>query len=112
MMIKGEKYQRQEELQNPNWETQVEEVNLENQSPSKEWRTTKDHPTQNVNGEFPKEIISQCSLSKVYNFVAFVSQIETKRIDEAIIKEQWSHARNVKSIRKKQCMRTRSQSFS
>lgn len=48
-----------------------------------------DHSIQNVNGDVSKGIAYQESLSKVCNHVGFVSQIEPKEIDEAIIKEHW-----------------------
>lgn len=80
-----DKDQGQKKDQSVNEETQVEEENIENQDLSKEWRSSKDHPIQNVIGYIFKTVTTRHSLRKVCNHMIFVSQIELKEVDEALI---------------------------
>lgn len=46
---------------------------------------TRDHHIQCVIGDIYKEVTTRRSLNKISNFMAFVSQIQVKGIDEDIV---------------------------
>ena len=58
----------------------------------KEWRALKHHPIDNIIGDISKGVTTRHSLNNACNFMAFVSQIEPKTIDEAISNEHWGIA--------------------
>jgi len=55
----------------------------------KEWRTSRYHPLDNIIGDISKEVTTRHSLKYACNNMAFVSLIEPKNINEAIIDEHW-----------------------
>ena len=58
----------------------------------KAWKTKKDHPIDHILGDISKGVVTRNSLKNLCNFLAFVSQIEPKNVDEAIDDENWSLA--------------------
>ena len=54
-----------------------------------EWRTSKDHPIDQVIGDISKGVTTRSNLRNICNYLAFVSQIEPKTISEAILDENW-----------------------
>ena len=59
----------------------------------REWRTSRYHPLENIIGDISKGVTTQHSLKEACNNMAFVSLIEPKNINEAIIDEYWIIAR-------------------
>jgi len=68
-----------------------EEASTSNKLP-KEWRTSRYHPLDNIIGEVTKGVTTRNSLRNTCNHLAFVSQIEPKNLDEAIVDENWTIA--------------------
>ncbi|OIV95547.1 hypothetical protein TanjilG_10935 [Lupinus angustifolius] len=56
------------------------------------WKTKKDHPLDKVIDDISMGVVTRNSLRNFCNFVAFVSQIEPKIVDEAIEDEFWGIA--------------------
>ena len=54
-----------------------------------EWRVSKNHPLDNIIGDISKGVTTRNSLKDACNHMAFVSQIEPRNINEAIIDEHW-----------------------
>ena len=73
--------------------TQEEEQNLEEPSNegelSRELRVMKDHPLENVIGDVHQGVSTRNALRNSINNMAFVSQIEPSRVDDAINDEHW-----------------------
>jgi len=55
----------------------------------REWRTSRYHPLDNIIGDISKGATTRCSLKDACNNMDFVSLIEPKNINEAIIEEHW-----------------------
>ena len=55
----------------------------------KEWRTSRYHPLDNIIGDISKGVTTRHSLKDACNNIAFVSLIEPKNLNEAIIDEHW-----------------------
>ena len=66
----------------------------------REWRTSRYHPLDNIIGDISKGVTTRHSLKDACNNMAFVSLIEPKNINEAIIDEHWIffYGRRIKSI--------------
>lgn len=71
---------------NINRETQTEEINYENKSIPKEWRTIKDHPIQNIIGDISKGVKTQCSYNKICNQVIEAHWVFRNNLDESFDK--------------------------
>ena len=55
----------------------------------REWKTSRDHPLDNIIGDISKGVTTRHSLKDLCNNMAFVSMIEPKNIKEAIIDDNW-----------------------
>jgi len=55
----------------------------------REWRTSRHHPLDNIIGVISKGVTTRHSLKDACNNMSFVSLIELKSINEAIIDEHW-----------------------
>ena len=55
----------------------------------REKRTSRYHPLDNIIGDISKGVTTQHSLKDACNNMAFVSLIEPKNINEAIVDEHW-----------------------
>ena len=55
----------------------------------REWRTSRYHPLDNIIGDISKGITTRYSLKDACNNMDFVSLIEPKNLNEAIIDEHW-----------------------
>ena len=55
----------------------------------KEWKTSRNHPLDNIIGDISKGVTTRHSLKDLCNNMAFVSMIEPKNFKEAIIDDQW-----------------------
>jgi len=64
------------------------EVKANNDFP-REWKTSRDHPLDNIIGDISKGVTTRHSLRDLCNNMAFVSMIEPKNLNEAIIDENW-----------------------
>lgn len=56
---------------------------------TKQWKQVKDHPMEQILGEPSRGVSTQSSLRNICNHTAFLSQIEPKNIDEALLDESW-----------------------
>ena len=64
------------------------EVKANNDLP-REWKASRDHPLDNIIGDISKGVTTRHSLKDLCNNMAFVSIIEPKNLNEAIIDENW-----------------------
>ena len=64
------------------------EVKANNDLP-REWKASRDHPLDNIIGDISKGVTTRHSLKDLCNNMAFVSMIEPKNLNEAIIDENW-----------------------
>ena len=71
-----------------NNEDPPEEVKSNDALP-REWKTSRDHPLDNIIGDISKGVTTRHSLKDLCNNMAFVSMIEPKNIKEAIIDDNW-----------------------
>jgi len=55
----------------------------------KEWRTSRYYPLDNIIGDISKGVTTRHSLRDACNDMTFVSLIESKNLNEAIIDEHW-----------------------
>ena len=55
----------------------------------REWKTSRDHPLDNIIGDISKGVTTRHSLKDLCNNMAFVSMIEPKNIKEAIVDDNW-----------------------
>jgi len=55
----------------------------------KEWTTSRYHPLDNIIGDISKGVTTRHFLKDACNYMAFVSLIELKNLNEAIIDEHW-----------------------
>ena len=55
----------------------------------REWKASRDHPLNNIIGDISKGVTTRHSLKDLCNNMAFVSMIEPKNLNEAIIDENW-----------------------
>ena len=58
----------------------------------KDWRTSKDHPLDNVIGDVSKGVTTRSTFRNLFAYSAFVSQIEPSTIESAIDDEHWAMA--------------------
>ena len=61
----------------------------ENDNLPKEWKTSRNHPLDNIIGDISKGVTTRHSLKDLCNNMAFVSLIEPKNFKEAIIDDHW-----------------------
>jgi len=71
-----------------NKDSQINE-NQTNVDLPKEWQTSRYRPLDNIIGNISKGVTTWHSLKNACNNMAFVSLIESKNINEAIIDEHW-----------------------
>ena len=90
----NEEHNTMKEMPNKEMEKQNdgEESQEQHDDLPREWRTKKDHPLDNIIGEVTQGVRTRSSLRDTHVHMAFVSQIEPKTIDEAIIDEHWTLA--------------------
>ncbi|MGH2313455.1 hypothetical protein, partial [Streptococcus uberis] len=62
-----------------------EETSSSNEDLPKDWKYVKSHPKELIIGDTSKGVTTRNSLRNVCNYSAFLSQIEPKTIDDAII---------------------------
>ena len=55
---------------------------------SRPWRFSRDHPPDNILGNVDKEVLTQSRLREDMN-VAFTSQIEPRKVDDAFLEVEW-----------------------
>src|SRR4051812_34437812 len=58
----------------------------------KEWRTHRDHPIDKVIGDISQGVATRLNLKDACLHMAFVSQIEPSKVDEALGDDQWINA--------------------
>ena len=61
----------------------------ENDNLPKEWKSSRNHPLDNIIGDISKGVTTRHSLKDLCNNMAFVSLIESKNFKEAIIDDHW-----------------------
>lgn len=66
---------------------EVKQETLQNPSLPQEWRTLNDHPIYQVIGDISQAITTRSNLRNICHYAAFVSQIEPKTINDAILDE-------------------------
>ena len=71
-----------------NKDSQDYETQANNDLP-KEWKASRNHPLDNIIGDISKGVTTRHSLKDLCNNMAFVSMIEPKNINEAIIDDHW-----------------------
>ena len=59
------------------------------QDATKQWKFVKDHPVEQILGEPSQGVSTRSSLRNICNHTAFLSQIEPKNIDDALLDESW-----------------------
>ena len=62
-----------------------DDTTQENGNLPKEWKTSRNHPLDNIIGDISKGVTTRHSLKDLCNNMAFVSLIEPKNFKEAII---------------------------
>ena len=77
-----------EDTSNKNQEEPIQQESNENDLP-KEWRTHRDHPIDKVIGDISQGVATRLNLKDACLNMAFVSQIEASKIDEALGDDQW-----------------------
>lgn len=77
-----------EDTSNKNQEEPIQQESNENYLP-KEWRTHKDYPIDKVIGDISQGVATRLNLKDACLNMAFVSQIEPSKIDEALGDDQW-----------------------
>ena len=55
----------------------------------REWKASRDHPLDNILDDISKRVTTRHSLKDLCNNMAFVSMIEPKNLNEAIIDDHW-----------------------
>ena len=66
-----------------------DDIVQENDDLPKEWKTSRNHPLDNIIGDISKGITTRHSLNDLCNNMSFVSLIEPKNFKEAIIDDHW-----------------------
>ena len=77
-----------EDTSNKNQEAPIQQESNENDLP-KEWRTHRDHPIDKVIGDISQGVATRLNLKDACLNMAFVSQIEPSKTDEALEDDQW-----------------------
>jgi hypothetical protein len=77
-----------EDTSNKDQEAPIQQESNENDLP-KEWRTHRDHPIDKVIGDISQGVATRLNLKDACLNMAFVSQIEPSKIDEALEDDQW-----------------------
>ena len=72
-------------------EQRIEEDDKTNELP-KEWKSSRNHPMENIIGEISKGVTTRSSLKHTCAYTSFVSQFEPSSIDDAIVDEHWTLA--------------------
>ena len=73
-----------------NEDSQIDEIKTSTDTNlPKGWRTSRYHPLDNIIGDISKGLTTRHSLKDACNNMAFVSLIEPKNLNEAIIDEHW-----------------------
>src|ERR1051325_3593960 len=70
-------------------EYEVEEGTAEVESLPPAWKSSKDHPLDNILGDITKGVMTRSKISNFCYHFAFVSQVEPKNAKEALIDEFW-----------------------
>ena len=66
-----------------------DDIAQENDDLPKEWKTSRNHPLDNIIRDISKGVTTRLSLKDLRNNMAFVSIIEPKNLKEAIIDDHW-----------------------
>lgn len=70
-------------------ETKEEDHSINKNDIPLEWRSSKDHPIDNILGDISKGVTTQSKISNFCYHFAFVSQIEPKNSKDALLDEDW-----------------------
>ena len=55
----------------------------------KDWKFVINHPQDQIIGNPSSRIRTRSSLRNIFNYLAFISQIEPKNINDALVDENW-----------------------